>query len=490
MCEVIDLARFEEIFRNSIGEFGRVTKSIESELKEICLAVMYGLDVMLIGESGVGKEVSVEFLKLFLKKERGGFVPLVPVNCADLPDGLISSLLFGSTRGSYTGAFRNTAGKVEDAKGGILFLDEAHRLKDMGVLLRFMEKKEYHPIGGKKKNGDDIIVVMGTNVKVESLNDSFPNELLFRFGSRVHIPPLRERAGDISTLTLFHLNYLQSERGVDFSGNSEEDFRDIANEMKKRPFRACNVRELFCVLNSAVMKMGLAGRNRLLISDFSDKNSDDFTNDGLIKINPNSSLEGFLAYAERKRIQEALISADYSLSEASKILRISVNDLAMKAYQLNLSHLFLSDKERISRAKERDEERVVVLPEPATIEVSDNQDESVAVDPADVCFKNLKFSAGLLSGEWDCQLSGSLFSNNEDWKPFSLSIASLSDSSRAPFLDLSAEERRCSFKKALDENEGCITKAGRSLGLNSSTSSWLTKKLDLADYAKELRIKS
>lgn len=111
--------------------------------------------------------------------------------------------------------------------------------------------------------------------------------------------------------------------------------------------------------------------------------------------------------------------------------------------------------------------------------------EPVVVDPADVGFENFKFSAGFLSEKMDCRL-GSLFSN-EDWKPFSLSIAGISDSDKTPFLNLSTEERKYSLKKALDKSGGHITKAGKSLGLSNSTSSRLVREFGLSEYVQELK---
>ncbi|HEY8011955.1 MAG TPA: sigma-54 dependent transcriptional regulator [Rudaea sp.] len=158
--------------------------------------------VLIEGETGTGKELAAR--EIHYSSPRAGR-PFVPVNCGALSDSLIESELFGHCRGSFTDAKIDHAGLVEHACGGTLFLDEVDTLsaKAQVTLLRFLQDREYRPVGAVKMRAADVRVVAATNASLAELDKSgrFRSDLLYRLNPLyVRVPPLRERPGDVIEL--------------------------------------------------------------------------------------------------------------------------------------------------------------------------------------------------------------------------------------------------------------------------------------------------
>jgi DNA-binding NtrC family response regulator len=158
--------------------------------------------VLVTGETGTGKELAAALIHRQSRRRRR---PLVSVNCAALPEGLVESELFGHTRGAFTGAVADRAGKFELAGGGTLFLDEIGdiSLLAQAKLLRTIEFKEICPVGGRRPVSLDVRIIAATNQEPEELVAAgrFRKDLYYRINvARVHIPPLRQRREDIPTL--------------------------------------------------------------------------------------------------------------------------------------------------------------------------------------------------------------------------------------------------------------------------------------------------
>lgn len=158
--------------------------------------------VMLQGDSGSGKELIARGLHQLSTRHEKRFVA---INCAAIPEHLLESELFGYERGAFTGAQRQTPGKVELAQGGTLFLDE---IGDMPMplqakLLRFLQERVIERVGGRIEIGIDVRVVCAThrNLKALALDGGFREDLYYRLSEIVlAIPPLRDRAGDRALL--------------------------------------------------------------------------------------------------------------------------------------------------------------------------------------------------------------------------------------------------------------------------------------------------
>lgn len=158
--------------------------------------------VLVLGETGTGKELAARAIH-YLSQRRGH--PFIPVNCGALPDSLIENELFGHVRGAFTDARESQNGLVANAEGGTLFLDEIESLSSKGqvVLLRFLQDRVYRPLGARTHVSGDVRIVAASNTDIEELvkNGSFRQDLLYRLAIlSVQMPALRERTGDARVL--------------------------------------------------------------------------------------------------------------------------------------------------------------------------------------------------------------------------------------------------------------------------------------------------
>lgn len=158
--------------------------------------------VLIEGETGTGKELAARAIHYRGSRRNG---PFVPVNCGALPDHLIENELFGHHRGAYTDARSDHQGLVVLARSGTLFLDEIDTLTPKGqvTLLRFLQDQQFRPLGGRHEQQADVRVIAASNRSLAKQVEAgeFRLDLLFRLKLMyLHMPPLRERSGDIRLL--------------------------------------------------------------------------------------------------------------------------------------------------------------------------------------------------------------------------------------------------------------------------------------------------
>jgi two-component system NtrC family response regulator len=254
----LNLFRLEEENRRLRAEpapspLARVIAASETMLR-VCRDVekLAGTDVtvMLLGESGTGKEVLARSLHELGSRARG---PFVAINCGAIPENLLESELFGHERGAFTGAVKQTKGKIELAHEGTLFLDEIGDLPlPLQVkLLRFLQDQVIERIGGRQQIQVDVRVISATNQSLERLvaEGRFRSDLLYRMNAvTVRIPPLRERGGDAEILAAYYLERFNREFGKALRGFTEAARGAIA----AHPWPG-NVRELENRIKRAVV---------------------------------------------------------------------------------------------------------------------------------------------------------------------------------------------------------------------------------------------
>jgi len=180
--------------------------------------------VLITGESGTGKELAVHALHQESPRQDR---PLVMVDCTAMTDSLLESELFGHKKGSFTGADENRMGRILQADGGTLFLDE---IGDISMtmqlrLLRFLQERTFYPVGSDKELRVDVRVVAATNVdlKEKVKSGSFREDLYFRLLIiDIHLPPLRDREGDIPLLTNHFIGRFAKKLKKNITGISEQ----------------------------------------------------------------------------------------------------------------------------------------------------------------------------------------------------------------------------------------------------------------------------
>ncbi len=262
---------------------------------------------LLLGESGTGKELLARAIHNLSGRAVGAFVP---INCAAIPDTLLESELFGFEKGAFTGAVRQTQGKIEGADGGTLFLDE---IGDMPLalqakLLRFLQERTVERIGGRTEIPVDVRVVCATN---KNLDDSisageFREDLFYRISEiTIRIPPVREREGERILLARHLLANIARQQGRSLRGFSE----DAQDAIDSYPWPG-NVREMENKIKSAVI---MAEGKFVTAADL-----------GLaVKESTNLNLRSVRQDAETKAIRAALIRASDNVSKTAELLGVT-----------------------------------------------------------------------------------------------------------------------------------------------------------------------
>ncbi|MCB1735599.1 MAG: sigma-54-dependent Fis family transcriptional regulator [Gammaproteobacteria bacterium] len=192
--------------RNIIGR----SEAIRSLRRQIPTVAAYTAPVAISGETGTGKELVARAVHYCSPRQDRSFVP---VNCAALSDDLLLAELFGHERGAFTDARQARRGLVAQADGGTLFLDEVDSLsaRAQGALLRFLQDREYRPVGSERLFHADVRVVCATNRDLHAWVDQghFREDLYYRLNVvDLTVPPLRERHGDVELLAEHFLGHL------------------------------------------------------------------------------------------------------------------------------------------------------------------------------------------------------------------------------------------------------------------------------------------
>ena len=282
-----------------------------------------GASVLITGENGTGKELLARLIHDESDRKDN---PFVAVNCAALPETLLESELFGYEKGAFTGAIQKKIGKFEQANQGTILLDEISEI-DISLqakLLRVIQERELDRLGGKQVTNLDIRILATSNVDLrESVrNGSFREDLFYRLNViHFHIPPLRERKGDVVLLAKYYIEQMNKQYNKNIIDVSPAAYEKLANHLWPG-----NVRELQNMIERAV----LFGRNQILnIEDFLFESPDPLesgNHDVKDLLEPGMTIRG----AEQRLIVKTLDQTMGNRTHAAKMLGISLRTLRNK----------------------------------------------------------------------------------------------------------------------------------------------------------------
>jgi two-component system NtrC family response regulator len=265
--------------------------------------------VLLLGESGTGKELLARGLHQFSPRSTKRFVA---INCAAIPENLLESELFGYEKGAYTGASRQTRGKIEFADGGTFFLDEVGDLSPalQAKMLRFLQERVVERVGGREEISVDVRIVCATHQDLKKLiaEGRFREDLYYRLSEIViSIPPLRERPGDAALLAHAFMKRFANQEGQSVRGYSQ----DALDAMEAHTWPG-NVREVEnCIRRAVIMAEG----NLITAPDLGLQPPE--------RAREPLNLRHVRDEAERYALVRALGRVDGNIAEASHLLGVS-----------------------------------------------------------------------------------------------------------------------------------------------------------------------
>lgn len=315
-------------FNNIIGSSNELLKSIDKAKR----ASMSSSSVLIYGETGTGKELFAQSMHYSGVRKNN---PFVAQNCAALPETLLEGILFGTVKGSFTGAL-DRPGLFEQADGGTLLLDE---INSMGIslqskLLRVLQEGYIRRVGGSKDIPIDVRIIATTNEPPLDLvkNNLLRKDLYYRLCVlNIDIPPLKKRFGDIGLLSNYFINKYNERLCKDVYMISNE----VIDIFRKYDWPG-NVRELENIIEGA-MNLILDTEHIITeehlpgyINEY--KNKDVFSD-----IDIDNSLMELLSNIEQKIIMSKLIETDFNISKAAQKLNIKRQTLQHKIKKYNIS---------------------------------------------------------------------------------------------------------------------------------------------------------
>ena len=281
--------------------------------------------ILITGETGTGKSIlsgTVHFNSL--RRTR----PFIKINCANIPETLLESELFGHERGAFTGAAKTRTGRLEQANGGTVFLDEIGEFTPalQAKLLRVLEEKCFERLGGNQTIRTDIRIIAATHRNLEASVEAgtFRADLYYRINVlRVHLPPLRERRECIEPLANYLIEKACRELKRSFNG-----FAPGVIELFKRHHWPGNVRELSNAIERAVL---LEESNRITLDSIS---LSGFSQKAEFCPRPLKDLEA----SEKDLLLEALELTDWVQKDAASRLGVTARKLNYMIKKHGITH--------------------------------------------------------------------------------------------------------------------------------------------------------
>ncbi|MBI5280639.1 MAG: sigma-54-dependent Fis family transcriptional regulator [Candidatus Solibacter usitatus] len=286
------------------------SEPVKEMVRTAACAAQGDANVLLLGETGTGKEMLAKAIHANSARARG---PFIPVDCAALPEPLLESELFGHERGAFTGAVSQQRGLLELANGGTLFLDEVGELSlfTQVKLLRSLEERQIRRVGGHDFVGLDIRIMAATHQKLEEMMAArrFRDDLYYRLNVlAIRLPPLRERPGDIPLLARHYLDACARRANARVLGISAAALLVL----EQYPWPG-NVRELRNVIERAV---SISSEQYLSPLDFPEELLRESRNIGAgFRHEKRRNVESF----ERQSVAELLTRTKGNVTEAAKV---------------------------------------------------------------------------------------------------------------------------------------------------------------------------
>jgi len=310
----------DKLFLNAIKLAKNATKSSSS--------------VMIFGETGTGKEL---FAQAIHHGSKRGTKPFIAQNCGALPDNLLEGILFGTSKGGFTGAV-DRPGLFEQANGGTLFLDEINSMdKSLQVkLLRVLQESYVRRVGGLDDIPVDVRIIAASNESPTDLLNSgnFRNDLFYRINViSVQIPPLRKRLEDIKLLA----NYFVDEFNTSLNKDVWMINQDLMALFEKYHWQG-NIRELRNFIETA---MNLVGDEHVLSIEHLPAYYEELLDYGLhldpeLEIDLSEGLPLYMEHVEKQIIEKAMYEANHNVSHAAETLKISRQSLQYKLKKYNI----------------------------------------------------------------------------------------------------------------------------------------------------------
>ena len=332
-------AAFETDTPQMIGKSPKMLKIF----KDIGKVAAKDITVLITGESGTGKELVAKAIHYNSKRSGGPFIAL---NAASIPKNLLESELFGYKKGAFTGAVSNKTGKIEAANGGTLFLDEIAEMDPnlQAKLLRFLQDKEFTPLGSTESIKADVRIIGATNrdLSEATTRGTFREDLYYRFNVvQIKVPPLRDRKEDIPLLIKAFLR--------DASEKFETGEKELSKEAKVLLAKydwPGNVRELenvikrACVLSAGTMiekrDLLLEEDNIYSIKEFLEEKLKRYLKD-MARVTNFNLYDTILSEVEKALISIVLRETNGNQLKTARLLGINRNTLRAKIKEYKIT---------------------------------------------------------------------------------------------------------------------------------------------------------
>ncbi|MBN2899763.1 MAG: sigma-54-dependent Fis family transcriptional regulator [Clostridia bacterium] len=315
---------------SKFNDFVLKTKSPKFEKTLALVEKVAGMDsnVLILGESGVGKEVLARYIHNCSQRCDQVFMP---VNCYSFSESLLESELYGHEKGAFTGSKELRKGRFEAAANGTLFLDEVGDIPmaTQTKILRNIENKEIERIGSNKTIHTDFRLITATNknLQQEIMDKRFRQDLFYRISTVIiEIPPLRERKEDLPMLLEHFFRKAQDDMGKAVNGISDDLMRVLLNYDYPG-----NIRELKNIIERLVVLAGDETLTYEAIEHYSVFESNQMSANMM-------SLKSVRADAEKKHIRMVLQENEFDMDESARVLEISSRQLynKVKEYEIHL----------------------------------------------------------------------------------------------------------------------------------------------------------